>query len=112
MSPSPISRLYSCKTSQLTEKPLANRTIEVYDYYFRIYLQKIKNHDDNARKAYDRLFTKTLVIFIVNTGLRAMELTNLKPEDVDLENGIVYVWLGKGNKNRKVGLTREILEMS
>ena len=184
--------LHWCKTGQLTGKPLANRTLEIYDYYFRLYLRKIKNHDDNAifgidnlretlgsfpiesystkknifdsvrsfarflvakgllmdeardklrsikpkrfyppkrtvltkeeyqelltyiekapRKAYDRLFTKTLVMFIVNTGLRAMEVANLKPEDVDLENGIVYVWLGKGNKNRKVGLTREILE--
>ena len=51
----------------------------------------------------------TLLIFIVNTGLRAMEISNLTLQDIDLINGIVSVWLGKGNKNRRVGLNQEVI---
>lgn len=59
----------------------------------------------NGNTLYDKLLTQTLIIFFKETGLRASELCSLKLEDVNLEARVVYVWLGKGNKNRKVGLT-------
>lgn len=56
---------------------------------------------------YDKLLTKTLIIFLKETGLRASELCNLKLKDIDLEARIIYIWHGKGNKNRKVGITND-----
>jgi integrase len=58
----------------------------------------------------DQLLLQTLIIFLANTGLRAQELCNLNLKDVDLEIGIVYVWLGKGNKNRRIGINKSVVE--
>jgi site-specific recombinase XerD/predicted DNA-binding transcriptional regulator AlpA len=60
---------------------------------------------------YDRLLNKSLLVFIANTGLRASEVAKLKLKDIDLESRVIYVWLGKMNKNRRVGLTDEALEI-
>ena len=65
--------------------------------------------EKSTRSVYNKVLTKALVVMIVNTGLRAMEIANLKIEDVDLVNGIASVWLGKGNKNRKVGLNQDLI---
>ncbi len=63
-----------------------------------------------GNKAYDRLLNKTLLLFMANTGLRVSEVAKLSFKDVDLEARIVYVWLGKMNKNRRVGITGECLK--
>lgn len=183
-----------CKTGKLTGKPLAKRTIEIYEHYFKLYLdglgkypQKplvsvdnlrnvissypvesystkrniydavmsftkflvetekttkeqrerfkslkpkrflparktsltekqlrefINNIDDNCGCSdYDRLTTKAIIVFLANTGLRVSECGNLKLEDIDLENRKVFVKLGKGNKNRIVGMNQETYEI-
>lgn len=43
----------------------------------------------------------TIVILLLDTGMRASELCNLKLNDVDLNRGTLRVW-GKGNKERIV----------
>jgi integrase len=63
---------------------------------------------NTSNSRYCNLLNLTLVQFLVNTGLRAGELCNLTLKDIDLELGIVYVWLGKGNKNRKVGIPNSL----
>lgn len=180
-----------CATGKLGGKPIAERTIEIYDYYFELYLKKlgkyapkpiisvknlrevlgsinVKSHstkiniyhsiisftkymlknqmlDDksfiaelkelkprrlfppkklviserdlnrlidfidknrNYNNNYDRLLSKTLIVFLANTGLRASECCKLKLEDIDLINRLVQVKLGKGKKNRVVGLNQ------
>jgi integrase/recombinase XerD len=59
---------------------------------------------------YDKLIAKTLVTFLVNTGLRAAECCKLKLEEVNLEERRIHVNLGKGNKNRIVGINNETYE--
>lgn len=63
----------------------------------------------NNNLLYDRVLMKTMIIFLVNTGLRASEFCNLKISDIDLETGIIFVKLGKGNKNRTVGINKATL---
>jgi len=65
------------------------------------------SHGNSTR---DKLLSQTLIIFLANTGLRAQELCNLKLKDMDLEIGIVHVWLGKGNKNRRVGINGSVVK--
>ena len=60
---------------------------------------------------FDRLLNKTLFLFISFTGLRAKEVCNLKLKDVDFESQTIYIWLGKGNKNRKVGFNEETKQL-
>jgi integrase/recombinase XerD len=54
----------------------------------------------------DRAILETLYA----TGIRAGELANLKREDVDTEDKLLRVVLGKGKKDRNVPLTRAAAE--
>jgi integrase/recombinase XerD len=47
---------------------------------------------------------RTMMEVLYSTGMRAAELSNLKVQDVDLENKVARV-IGKGNKERPVLLT-------
>lgn len=182
-----------CATGKLAGKPMGNRTVEIYSYYFSLYLKGLGKYPqkplisvENLRQVlgsykpenfatkrniyeaimsitrylivknrfsaevrlamkslkprrflpakrtslteqqinqllgsidamnsgfYDKLTAKTLVIFLANTGLRASECCKLKLEDVDLENRRIYVKLGKGNKNRIVGINSDTFEI-
>jgi site-specific recombinase XerD len=53
---------------------------------------------------YSRILDQTLLETFIHTGVRIAELCHLNLEDVDLEKGVIHIWLGKGRKNRKVGL--------
>ncbi len=57
---------------------------------------------------YDRALANAIVVFLIGTGLRNSEFCRLKLDDVDLEKGKVFVNLGKGNKNRVVGISLEV----
>lgn len=59
---------------------------------------------------YDRLIARTLLTFLVNTGLRAAECCKLKLDEVDLEARRVHINLGKGNKNRIVGINDDTFD--
>jgi integrase len=85
-------RFLPAKKTCLTESQL-NQLIASID--------SLKNTDK------EKIVLKALIIFLANTGLRASECCNLKDEDVDLENGTIKVVLGKGNKNRIVGINSD-----
>ncbi len=54
----------------------------------------------------DRAMLETLY----STGIRVSELCNLTPYDVDTEERVLRVFLGKGRKDRNVPLTRAAAE--
>ena len=60
---------------------------------------------------YDRLLSKTLILFIAQAGLRAFEVANLTLKDIDLETKVIYVINGKGRKNRRVGICSDLLKI-
>ena len=61
---------------------------------------------DSPQALRDRAIIETLY----STGLRARELSKLKPEDVDTEDRMLRVLLGKGRRDRNVPLTRAAAE--
>ena len=78
--------------------------------------QQLKKFTDAINKSkfyhgYNKVLAITLIQFIAYTGLRAKEVADLKLERVDLDAGIVHVYLGKGNKNRKVGINSDLIEL-
>lgn len=87
-------RFLPARKTVLTETQLEKviKAVEDYKYY----------------SVYCKSLNLTLIKFLVNTGLRASELCNLKLENVDMEAGVVNVILGKGNKNRKVGISLKL----
>ena len=50
---------------------------------------------------------RTLFRFMVQTGLRVSEITNLKMEDIDLKEDFIHV-IGKGNKERFVPIVKSL----
>lgn len=59
--------------------------------------------------AESRLKTKIICQLLYGTGIRVSELTNLKVEDIDLEEGFLNI-LGKGSKERLVPVLPGVLE--
>ena len=54
---------------------------------------------------------KYVVFTIANAGLRISELTNLKLQNVDMENRIIYVIGGKGGKNRVIPINDKLYKL-
>ena len=54
---------------------------------------------------------KTMIQFLLNTGLRLSEMTNLEWKDINLMTGLVKVVEGKGLKDRILWLDEESLTM-
>jgi len=67
-------------------------------------VEKMKPHTTGPR---NRLIIRVLVV----TGLRVSELAALRVEDVDLREGLIYVWSGKGRKQRTVLADAETLRI-
>jgi site-specific recombinase XerD len=57
-----------------------------------------------SRRAPTGIRNRALITVLYRTGLRIFEALALQPKDVDLDNGILRVLHGKGNKQRTVGL--------
>lgn len=73
-------------------------------------IQKLRTVIQHKRyeSDYSRILDWTLLESFIQTGLRISELCNLNLEDIDFHRGVIEVKLGKGRKNRKVGLTQKL----
>ena len=54
---------------------------------------------------------RLLIRLLIATGLRVSELCALKVEDVDFQDGAIYVWCGKGRKQRIALVDPETLQI-
>ena len=86
----------------------AKKTI-ISEEQIKMLLKEIASIPNNSTES--KLLNEVLVKTLASTGLRASELCNLKLQEVDFCNRRIYVKLGKGNKNRVVGITDECLEV-
>lgn len=59
---------------------------------------------------YDRHLTAAMVALMGFGGLRRDEVINLKLADVDLDDGVIWIWDSKNHKNRPVGACNELIE--
>ena len=59
---------------------------------------------------YDVILNSATIATIGFTGLRASELCSLRLQDIDLVNRKLFVYLGKGKKNRSVGICNRLYE--
>jgi integrase len=63
----------------------------------------------NFKNQWSYQIARTVVETLMQTGLRNTELCQLKLNDVDLVNQRLSVYLGKGRKNRKVGIPAALI---
>lgn len=81
---SPMKRVKIPKTDKKILPAVSNEDIQKL-------LKGAKNDRDRA-----------MILFLLDTGIRAMEFVNLVGENIDLKTGAVEIQLGKGGKNRTV----------
>lgn len=63
---------------------------------------------EQLAKAIKKPVMRTVVQTMFYTGGRVSEILNLKLEDVDLENRVVYIIEGKGNKDRNIPINDKL----
>jgi len=64
----------------------------------------------SGQSDYDVILNSATIATIGFAGLRASELCNLRLQDIDLINRRLFVYLGKGKKNRSVGICNKLYD--
>lgn len=59
-------------------------------------------------KEIDHPLVKVFTITLLYTGMRLSEALSLTPEDVDMESQWIHVRQGKGNKSRKIPISKKL----
>ncbi|MCE3234553.1 MAG: integrase family protein [Vampirovibrio sp.] len=86
----------------------ARKTVLTYDD-----LKKLLSVNDTYktnRTDYDIVSTRTLMMVMSYVGLRVSEACNLRLSQVDLKERIIRVHLGKGFKDRRVGIPNDLVQ--
>lgn len=65
-------------------------------------------HTKRYEAEYSRHLDQAIVDTILHTGIRNAELCNLDLDDVDFNQNVITIRLGKGRKTRKVGLSSQL----
>ena len=63
-----------------------------------------------CQKDYDVILSTTVIATLGLTGVRASELCNLRIQDVDLIHKRIFIYLGKGKKNRHIGISNRLYD--
>lgn len=79
-------------------------------------LPKVLSREDAAKlinatntNTFCGLRDKVAMLLMYRAALRVSEVCSLTVDDVDLDNGLIFVQLGKGNKDRVVPMDHELL---
>ncbi|WP_289045086.1 tyrosine-type recombinase/integrase [uncultured Olleya sp.] len=92
----PLSKHKALKTSKKLQIPFSEKEIETV-------LDKI-----NLASGFEGLRNKLIIELFYSTGIRRIELINIKLSDVDLENKTIKI-LGKRNKERLIPLLNSVI---
>ncbi len=73
-------------------------------------IEQIFNHINNYPRysAYSRLLNRLIVNLLLHTGIRVSEAANIKMKDIDLKGGQIFIFRGKGAKDRIVGISNQL----
>lgn len=70
-------------------------------------IKRILEITESLDKAYR---CRAIVIFLLLTGCRVSEVSNLKVKNFDIENNLIYILDGKGHKDRIIPMYEELKE--
>jgi site-specific recombinase XerD len=104
-----------CNTRDYTQKDYSDRFSlfkrpELLPRYFQTHqlqliLQATRNKKRNPYRDH------AIITFLIATGCRVEELMNILIKDFDIENNLVFVRKGKGNKQRYIPMLPELKEV-
>lgn len=89
------------KPRRMKEPRRTSLRAEQVERLFDVILSRPRPVKENACLA-------AMVAVMVYGGLRVSETCNLRPQDVDLEEKILFVRWGKGGKDRRVGISSKL----
>jgi integrase/recombinase XerD len=70
-----------------------------------------KNHQvESGRSLFDIHLTEMIILLAALAGLRKSEIINLKMQDIDLNQAVLWVYNGKGHKDRPIGMRPELVD--
>ncbi|QYA25698.1 tyrosine-type recombinase/integrase [Gramella sp. MT6] len=93
---SPLIKHRALKTSKKVQIPFSEAEI----------VQVLENIDDSG---YDGIRDRFIVELFYSTGIRRIELINIRLQDLDLDSGVLKV-LGKRNKERYIPLINSVVK--
>ena len=93
---SPLVKHRALKTSKKVQIPFSEKEI----------VQVLQNIDDST---FEGLRDRFIVELFYSTGIRRIELINIKEQDLDLDNAVLKV-LGKRNKERYIPLINSVVQ--
>lgn len=93
---SPLVKHRALKTSKKVQIPFSEKEI----------VQVLQNIDDST---FEGLRDRFIVELFYSTGIRRIELINVKEQDLDLDNAVLKV-LGKRNKERYIPLINSVVQ--
>ncbi|HET9056457.1 MAG TPA: tyrosine recombinase XerC [Chitinophagaceae bacterium] len=104
---------YQLKTGGIEKTPLANIVAPKVSKRLPVFVNEDDTHKlievlDIATESWKTLNAKMLFILFYSTGMRLSELIGLKEGQVDVSKSYIKV-LGKGNKERIIPITKEVL---
>lgn len=70
----------------------------------------IKRVLDITESLYKPNRCRALIVFLLLTGCRVSEVSNIKVKDFDIENNLIYIQDGKGHKDRIIPMYEELKE--
>ncbi|MFJ7738788.1 tyrosine-type recombinase/integrase [Lysinibacillus sp. NPDC097287] len=53
---------------------------------------------------------RAMIIFLLGTGCRVSEISSMRVKDFDVENDLIFIRKGKGNKERYIPMFKEVKE--
>ena len=95
---SPLKKIKKIKSKKVVKKAFTSKDIEL----LRITAEKEEDEYKRRRRL-------AIVEFLLSTGARATEISNILTTDINMETGEVLITAGKGNKERIVWLNPRAL---
>ncbi len=112
-------------------KSSQNQHINAIKFYYEKYLEREKQYyyidrpikdkklpivlcKEEVQSLFNQIYNlkhKTILVLIYSCGLRVSELTNLRIKDIDSQRMLIQIRNSKGNKDRQVQLTKQILDL-
>ncbi|WP_342026031.1 tyrosine-type recombinase/integrase [Cytobacillus pseudoceanisediminis] len=75
-----------------------------------IKLKDIRSVLEISESLYRPYRCRAIIMFLLLTGCRVSEVSNIKVKDFDIENNLIYILDGKGNKDRIIPMFTELKE--
>ena len=111
-----LNYIYKCKAGITTkfyeDIEYHKEEKKIIEYFTEKEIEEVKIKVEKLYKSHDIYFRDyVMTMFMLGTGLRVSEISNLKREDIDIDTREVRVIKGKGNKDRTLYMMKSTTDL-